>query len=178
MPIHFVAYFSKWMSRFVCLRSVYVHWNMCQPHIFLSVPIMHFSEPFSLFFTSFPAPPVSLTISGRTLLDWQRCYRTLTLLVCCTCCIVSCCTAPSLAAWRRSRSPTILLWSRWHFRACDSSTALPCLTSLPSRYSTSSVLQDSALNLQLPGITMQGRMRGNMDTVTIISDWWIKINKF
>lgn len=131
------ADFTKWMSLFVCLGYVYVYGNMCQPHTFLSLPKMLLSEPLPPI--SFPGPPVSLTISGRSLLGWQHCYRALTLLACCTCCIVSCCTAlhlsPSVAAWQHPRSPTALLWSRWHFRACVSLTALPCLTSLLSRYS-------------------------------------------
>lgn len=146
------AYFSKWMSLFVCLGYVNVYGSMCQPHIFLSVPIMHLLTPHP--HISFPAPPVSLTISGRTQLAWQRCYRTLILLAFCTCCIVSCCTAPcrspSLATWRHFRSLTTLLWSRWHFRACAFSTASPCSTSLPSRYSLSVVLCRIVLDRHRP----------------------------
>lgn len=82
-----------------------------------------------------PVLPVYLTINVRTQLDWRPCCSLRTWWEWCTPCIVSCCTASYQSLLPRVRNLTALGSSRWLCKASASSTVLPCLTYLPSRYS-------------------------------------------
>lgn len=85
--------------------------------------------------SSSPVLPVYLTINARTRLDWRPCCSPQTWWEWCTPCIVSSCTVSRRSPLPRVRNPMALGSSRWLCKASVSSTVLPCLTYLPSRYS-------------------------------------------
>lgn len=101
----------------------------------LTVTSIFGSTDHTLPLSSSPALPVYLTINARTRLDWRPCCSPRTWWEWCTPCIVSYCTVSCRSLLPRVRNPMARGSSRWLCKASVSSTVLPCLTYLPSRYS-------------------------------------------